>query len=122
MVSIIAFIGDNVNSRYVRHIESNQIKCRQLTKAVAHLILASNLIADISADTHIDHSQILNAEILGVKTAKDSKSMAAIDILIDGLQLDTKDGQDEVVFVDFGAIQTEIYGGRTVSTLNSLLS
>lgn len=66
------------------------------------------MVANVGADSHVDHSQILNAEVLGIETAKNSKATTIIDIFINGLQLGTKDGQDKVVLVDLGAVQAEI--------------
>lgn len=66
------------------------------------------MVAGVSADTHVDHGQILNAKVLGVKTAKDCKTTTIVDIFIDGLKLGTEDGQDEVVLVNLGTVEAKI--------------
>lgn len=62
----------------------------------------------MGTDSHIDHSEVFDAEIGRVETTDDGESTTGVDLLADGVQLRAQSGQQEVVLVDFGAIKAKV--------------
>lgn len=71
MVSSIALVGNNVNC-FMLALSRRKVKRgvkklkRNLTKAVAHPVLTTDLVSNIRADAHVDHGQVLHTPVSGI--------------------------------------------------------
>lgn len=63
----------------------------------------------MSIQTHVDDGQILNRELLRVKTAQEGEATAIVNILGNGTEFGAQVGQQEVVLVNLSAVETPFY-------------
>ena len=80
------------------------------TQHRATLVLLPSLLGDVTGDTKVQNSEILDQEGIRVKTAHDHEAFALVDVIGGLLQAVTKTLQWEIGLVDLITIESLLCG------------
>lgn len=79
-----------------------------LTQCISVPILTTNCVSNVGADAHVDHGEVLHAEVGRLQATNDGKSTTVVYLLADGVQLGAQSRKEEVGLVDLGAVKAKV--------------